>query len=214
MPEEEPTFESQDKEINIGGVEGAPKIELSLEQEQVLDQKREQLLQGDDLCLRFVYHKEYQDLIERGETNNTNECIMEKIANLPLQHGGGWSSDSAILAREYNRPVPGDVNVAWAEIADAMTNWHDSSGALASEDRFFNQYREFYEQCKSQGLGRAEARTMFADYLKDRALDFVLSGYGAAKEHQKSSMEVKIQSAADLLPETNENFPDEDRAKL
>jgi len=46
--------------------ENESSLELTPEQEQVLDQKREQLLQGDDLCLRFVYHKEYQDLVENG----------------------------------------------------------------------------------------------------------------------------------------------------
>lgn len=68
-------------------------IELTLEQQHILSQKREKLLNGELFAFRFVNSKEYFDMLELGYAQGGLETNTRSMS--ALQEGGGRRSLTA-----------------------------------------------------------------------------------------------------------------------
>ncbi len=217
-PEGEPTPQELREKTEL-----IEKPELTQEQRESIDQKRETLLMGDEIVIRFVSLPEYFHLLEEGEitekrgleANKTNFVTLRNIRDEASQRmfGGLWADKSLFQDKIGGGTKPGDYSETWSAIADEYTNWTASSIQIRNYQALLHRYQEIIEEVKNTGGSRDESRERFGRELLEGAKEHIYD-LVENKHWSSSNDEVDESELMEKLQKPNQNIAEIDREAL
>lgn len=172
-----------------------PEFELTPEQKEILDQKRQRLLTDPKFAFRFVNSKEYYNLLKSDSTPRQIETSTQSLMN--LQQG----SERGHLIWTRADKEPGASARLWSGTADQVTSWHEAAAAINTPWFLYREYRDLWENAKKENRSREEAREVSIDKLKSRVTSYF--------DQLTSSTKQK-----DLLGTPNSIIDDDNRLRL
>lgn len=171
IPESEPIGGEVKPQANSQQSEIESPLKLTPEQEQILDEKREEILSGDRVLVRFMNSVEHLEVITNGQVQRPNyeanevslqDHILRRVAEARSPHKIGqlsrtWAADAHLFTQ-------------WATPSDFIAFFMVSGGQFGTFDKTILEY---YKEIRQKSDSVVQAKEQFGQCLKELASEYV-----------------------------------------